>query len=329
MQSGVLLTIAIPTYNRAACLDLCLDKLTDQTDRIGKDVELIISDNASPDTTPEVVDKYRNCGLSLTYVRNQENIGADANIHQCFTMATGKYVLILADDDLLVVGAVDNIITALGSGEYGVVHMKSYSYVTDFLAEGPAYRGDLGYTVYQDKEQFIRKVNVMLTFISGNIINKTLVDPSLDIESFHSTNLVQLSWTLSALVNADSNLYINNVCIAARAENTGGYRICAVFGVNLRSILTRFEQQGVQPRIFRGIITTLLTEFLPGYILKLRRGTRGFQNEDFFRILHPVFHTEHLFWLVIVPAIKLPIPLAGAWYKIIKKGMKMSHYLRR
>ena len=46
-----LLTIAIPTHNRASCLKDLLILLADQVKSEPR-IELIISDNASPDETP-------------------------------------------------------------------------------------------------------------------------------------------------------------------------------------------------------------------------------------------------------------------------------------
>ncbi len=48
------LSIAIPTYNRARFLDRLLSALDDQL-RLQPGVELIVSDNASPDETPQIV----------------------------------------------------------------------------------------------------------------------------------------------------------------------------------------------------------------------------------------------------------------------------------
>jgi abequosyltransferase len=329
MTGRKLLTISIPTYNRAECLDLCLAQLCNQTDRIGKDVELIVSDNASPDETPEIVAKYRKLGVTLTYLRNHENLGGAANVYQCFKVATGKYVLVLADDDLLVDGAMNSILTLLEGGEYGVVHLRSYSFLKDFRSEKPRSGKEGGYTVFRDKAKFIKKVNLMLTFISGNIVNKTLVDPNLDIESFCSTNLPQMSWILSALIHADKNLYINDRYVAAKAENTGGYQLCNVFGVHLRSILTRFEKLGAPPNLFNCITSTLLSDFLPGYILKLRsEETVGFHQEDFYATLAPIYRSYYHFWLVTVPAIRLPLAVAKPWYSLVKKCIKLGRKFR-
>ena len=83
------LTIAIPTYNRATCLRELLSGLSDQLHNESR-VELIISDNASPDETPAVVEDFVARGLKVRYIRNAENIGPDANFLQCFEQARGS-----------------------------------------------------------------------------------------------------------------------------------------------------------------------------------------------------------------------------------------------
>ena len=91
-----LLTIAIPTYNRARYLKELLTVLFDQL-RDEPRVELIISNNATPDETPAVVNEFVKRGLQVRYLCNETNIGPDANFLQCFEQARGKYVWILGD----------------------------------------------------------------------------------------------------------------------------------------------------------------------------------------------------------------------------------------
>ena len=64
-----LLSIAIPTYNRAHYLDLCLSQICKQLPGNEQDIELIVSDNASPDNTEEVVKKYIDRGIDLKYIK--------------------------------------------------------------------------------------------------------------------------------------------------------------------------------------------------------------------------------------------------------------------
>jgi len=84
-----LLTIAIPTYNRAWCLRELLPVLLEQLENEPR-VELIISDNASPDETPAVVQDFVARGLRVRYTRVVRNIGSDANFLQCFEQAWGN-----------------------------------------------------------------------------------------------------------------------------------------------------------------------------------------------------------------------------------------------
>jgi len=53
------LTIAIPTYNGARYIREALDSIISQLDDIDEEVEIVISDNASTDQTPEIIENYR------------------------------------------------------------------------------------------------------------------------------------------------------------------------------------------------------------------------------------------------------------------------------
>jgi glycosyltransferase involved in cell wall biosynthesis len=101
--SKPLLTIAVPTFNRASCLRELLSLLADQLKDQPR-VELIISDNASPDETPAVVQEFIANGLRVRYLRNTKNIGPDANFLQCFEQASGKHIWLFGDDDLVTPG---------------------------------------------------------------------------------------------------------------------------------------------------------------------------------------------------------------------------------
>ena len=52
-----LISICIPTYNRAELLDYCLENLAALKD-CGRPVEIVISDNGSTDRTPEVIEAH-------------------------------------------------------------------------------------------------------------------------------------------------------------------------------------------------------------------------------------------------------------------------------
>ena len=95
-----LLSVCIPTHNRAAFLYRTLRSIADNPIFAnGNDVEIVISDNASTDATPEVaklfVDKY---GDKVVYSRNDVDM-ADKNFEKTLRLARGAFRK-LANDTL-------------------------------------------------------------------------------------------------------------------------------------------------------------------------------------------------------------------------------------
>jgi len=96
-----LLTIAIPTYNRAALLDKQLAWLATAIKGFESECEIIVSDNYSTDNTPGVVKKWQSAFSNTVFIanRNRENIGLMPNIAFCLQAAGSKYVWTVGDDD--------------------------------------------------------------------------------------------------------------------------------------------------------------------------------------------------------------------------------------
>ena len=96
-----LLSICVPTYNRAARLRVMLQAVLPQIAKHADQVELWVSDNASPDNTSCVIEEARSFG-PVSYSRNLSNLGVVANIIKLTTqLARGEFVWVLGDDDLL------------------------------------------------------------------------------------------------------------------------------------------------------------------------------------------------------------------------------------
>ena len=91
-----LVSIGLPTFNRAKVLRRAVDSLLAQTYR---NFELIISDNASSDETQEICRQYAARDPRVRYVRQKENIGAAPNNIFVLREARGEYFLWTADDD--------------------------------------------------------------------------------------------------------------------------------------------------------------------------------------------------------------------------------------
>jgi glycosyltransferase involved in cell wall biosynthesis len=70
------LTIGLPVYNGAGYIGQSLDALLGQT---FQDYEIIISDNASTDDTPDICRRYEREDSRIRFVRQARNIGAAPN----------------------------------------------------------------------------------------------------------------------------------------------------------------------------------------------------------------------------------------------------------
>lgn len=104
-----LLSICIPTYNRAVYLERILDNLAEEMENLKEEVEICVSDNASTDNTMEVL-KNASGKLPLVYKRNEKNCGYDLNAIAVTMLASGKYVWYTGDDDCFLKGSVERLV---------------------------------------------------------------------------------------------------------------------------------------------------------------------------------------------------------------------------
>lgn len=81
-----LLSICIPTYNRADCLRRALESIVDQ-DRF-EEIEIVISDNCSTDNTNEIGLHYSGRYRNIRYHRNARNL-RDENFAIVLSLANG------------------------------------------------------------------------------------------------------------------------------------------------------------------------------------------------------------------------------------------------
>lgn len=109
-QPPPLVSVCIPTFNRAEELRRAVDRLLECT---YPNLEIIVSDNASVDHTEQVCSAL--CALygSIRYFRHPANRGPSANFAFAREQASGKYFLWHGDDDYLGPDFIERCVTAL------------------------------------------------------------------------------------------------------------------------------------------------------------------------------------------------------------------------
>ena len=243
MADAPLLSIAIPTYNREACLRLLLDSVCGQvTAEMSPYLELLIFDNSSTDGTSELVQGYLSKNGFLRYIRNEENIGADANFRKAFLTATGTYFWLIGDDELLFDGTIAWILDLCRNETFGCAYLHS---VPSTLAKMPAFAhrrlaGRVHFHRYAPFA-FAQAANYRLTFMSGSVINRQALlaaKPGLDdeIRLFSGSNLIHLSWILPAIACRPVSFVVTTPLFASTIANSGGYDPVRVFVINLSEL---------------------------------------------------------------------------------------------
>lgn len=133
------LSICISTYQRADWLALSLRNLARIWPDPSTDVEILICDNASTDGTAEVVKPYLT-RADVRYVQNPRNVGMLGNMRVTAHASSGDYVWILGDDDTVVPGAIEKVLSVINAAPAPSLAYLNYSYT---LAADPQDIDDL------------------------------------------------------------------------------------------------------------------------------------------------------------------------------------------
>lgn len=305
-----LLTIAIPTFNRAAYLQLCLQQFLPDLGLVDDGtVEILVSDNCSTDQTAATVETLRQQGLNIRSISNEINIGSDANIAQCFNQARGRYVQIMGDDDLYLPGKLQYVVSLLRENNYGVVCLKSYGYEHDFTKERPS--GVSGKRDFTNISDFLQEVGPLITFISACIINKDL-QPEIDAQIFCGSNLVQVHLVILPALRSGLNLYILDYTLACKRANSGGYDFSEIFVEKFFGILKSYESAGLSQSAIDRFGNKLLISYYPFNLLRQRLANQGSPRATFQRF-KAQFGSRGVFLFFCAPIIVWPKPLAVLW----------------
>lgn len=110
-------SIGIPTWNRSSYVVEAVKSALAQT---FKDIEIIVSDNASTDDTYQTLQQINDPRIVL--LRQDHNLGGIANLNACLQRATGRFFLLLSDDDLLAPTAIEKLVAPFLGAVAGLNH---------------------------------------------------------------------------------------------------------------------------------------------------------------------------------------------------------------
>lgn len=147
MTQAKLVSIGMPTYNRAPLLRRALDSLLAQT---YANFELIISDDGSTDDTEKVCREYSLLDKRIRYIRHPQNIGHVVNFEYVMREAKGDYFMWAADDDHWDKTFIEKLLGVLKENPKANIAMSSYQRI---FSDGEIYD-----TVVFEKENDLNKL---------------------------------------------------------------------------------------------------------------------------------------------------------------------------
>lgn len=223
-----ILSICIPTYNRAEYLRGALENITSDPEFDNR-VEVVISDNASPDNTQEVGMDYANRFPNIKYFRNETNV-RDENFKLAFQRASGKYLKLFNDTLRLNPGSLKKILEILSQEKS---KMPLFVQTIDFL--------DCNNCTIHSKEELLQSMSFYITWIANfGVYREDL--KYLDVPEVYTKLLfAQVAWLLNISNHKEIKIYYDKWYTALWPKNKGGYNIFKVFTDNYFSILKSFD----------------------------------------------------------------------------------------
>lgn len=142
MKEEVLVSVVVIAYQSEKYILETLESIKNQT---YSKLELIISDDCSGDNTVALAKKWSQENeqrfSKVTILAGEENLGLPGNFNRGFAASHGKYIKLIAADDILVPECIEVMVTECEAKQYSLLlaRMKSF-YKGDDLKEMPINR---------------------------------------------------------------------------------------------------------------------------------------------------------------------------------------------
>jgi len=321
-----LLAICIPTYNRGPFLTELLESIAREVESLPPElaslkVEVAVSDNASTDDSAERIAAF-NDRLTITYVRQSQNIGPDRNYLAVVAAADATFCWLMGSDDIVEPGGLAHIMRAASKWEaagFSVnYHRRSFDLDQTTPVRPPvSYRHD---TVVEGREEIYRQFVGHFGFISAHIFRRDLwqavVETGEPTAFFNGyVHVLILGRILDYLPRWG---YLHDICVGWRGRNdsfAAGDHVdrMMVDVVGYRSITEHlFGRNSTTTAAVMNIIagTHILVHYRVAKVFyysgaSLRRAARTLAQE---------YWRYPSFWRKIVPWMIIPAPvLHGTW----------------
>ena len=276
------LTVAVPTYQRPRLLQQTLASIQEACCRTTTPVEVLVVDNASPDDTREVAQRYAGVIPDFRYECQDSNIGGEANFFSCIEKARGAHVWVVGDDDVVEPESVKAILRVLSEGANAVV--VNYSVWSSDLqtCSKRAFFAESGTKVFESVDRVLETCGGGLGFTAAAVLNRNQVLKN-SREEFMRYADVGLSFLDSAYRSLVGTrvAYLAVPLVKNRGDNSRDLRLGTVgwssetwnrvFVVGIHQVLAGLSGQGYSDRAVRRARDRSVRLYVPERLRLLRR----------------------------------------------------------
>jgi len=137
-------SVVLVTFNRAAQLGRTIESILAQS---VSDFDLVICDDASPDSTHEVCQHYERQDRRVRTIRQSENVGVALNTNAGIEATTGDFVANLHDGDVYSPVFLERLLRSLGAYPNAGIAFNAYACLDATGQVTRIYRSDASATV--------------------------------------------------------------------------------------------------------------------------------------------------------------------------------------
>ena len=219
-----IITFAIPTWNRGDYLRESLDSIIEQILQQETAVEIFVSDNASSDSTNNILRQYSMKYGFFRYSINSANVGFDLNLINAISHSEGVYIWTFSDDDLLQKDALNKMIE--------LIKNFSPNYICPIFDQFTLKNGELKKL---QLENYFKKFNKIKNDIQGLDFQK-IIQFQLDRSGYLSINIFKRSTLKLEDIksNIDKVKAWSHLWMLAQATISGGGIISSYSAVSQR-----------------------------------------------------------------------------------------------
>jgi abequosyltransferase len=290
----MLVSICIPTKDRAALLDETIKSIFDEPiDR--KLYEIVVSDNSDDEATLQVVEKYKSLGMNCVYYKNPEK--GFYNSIQALLLGNGQFLKLHNDYTKFKPGCFQQLIDLVSSN---LDHKPQMLFTDGNLKLGTTLR-------FSNFDSFLDGSSYWNTWSSAFSIWKddlhSLPSGKADLnDQFPHTSLLFHNKNKDSYLIDDRNLFENS-----KVSKKGGYNIFYNFCVLYIEMLISLTNAGViSERTYKSIKSRLAYSFVSSWYCNsvLCKSEFSFDNSNCIKNIVKYYSYFDLFVIVALSFLK-------------------------